>query len=113
MSLISLVYPTKHIIYQNLGEIGEMPCPTLFGGYVERLLSCTLSCADLRSVDASGTDESQHKEARWNEKYAHNFINHVDREEISSLLVMDGTILIMTNVSICSKNAGLGIAVQE
>ena len=35
MSLISLVYPTKHIIYQNLGEIGEMPCPTL---YVERLL---------------------------------------------------------------------------
>ena len=35
MSLISLVYPTKHIIYQNLGEIGEMPCPTLFGGYVE------------------------------------------------------------------------------
>ena len=38
MSLISLVYPTKHIIYQNLGEIGEMPCPTLFGGYVERLL---------------------------------------------------------------------------
>ena len=39
MSLISLVYPTKHIIYQNLGEIGEMPCPTLFGGYVERLLS--------------------------------------------------------------------------
>ena len=39
MSLISLDYPTKHIIYQNLGEIGEMPCPTLFGGYGERLLS--------------------------------------------------------------------------
>ena len=39
MSLISLVNPTKHIIYQNLGEIGEMPCPTLFGGYVERLLN--------------------------------------------------------------------------
>ena len=38
MSLISLVYPTKHIIYPNLGEIGEMPCPTLFGGYVEGLL---------------------------------------------------------------------------
>ena len=38
MSLISLGYPTKHIIYLNLGEIGEMPCPTLFGGYVERLL---------------------------------------------------------------------------
>ena len=38
ISFISLVYPTKHIIYQNLGEIGEMPCPTLFGGYVERLL---------------------------------------------------------------------------
>ena len=51
------------------------------------ILSCTLSCADLRLVDASGTDESQHKEARWNEKIAHNFINHVDREEISSLLV--------------------------
>ena len=42
MNLISLVYPTKYIIYQNLGEIGEMPCPTLFGGYVERLLN-TLS----------------------------------------------------------------------
>ena len=39
MNLIFLVYPTKYIIYQNLGEIGEMPCPTLFGGYVERLLS--------------------------------------------------------------------------
>ena len=39
MSLISLVYPTKHIIYQNLGEIGEMPCPTLFGGYVVNLLN--------------------------------------------------------------------------
>ena len=38
MSLISLVYPTKHIIYQNLGEFGGMLCPTLFGGYVERLL---------------------------------------------------------------------------
>ena len=36
--LISLVYPTKHVIYQNLEEIGEMPCPTRFGGYVERLL---------------------------------------------------------------------------
>ena len=40
MNLVSLVYPTKYIIYQNLGEIGEMPCPTLFGGYVERHLSC-------------------------------------------------------------------------
>ena len=38
MSFISLVHPTKHIIYQNLGEIGEMPSPKLFGGYVERLL---------------------------------------------------------------------------
>ena len=38
MNLISLVYPTKYIIYQNLGEIGEMPCPTLFDGYVESLL---------------------------------------------------------------------------
>ena len=38
MSLISIVYPTKHIIYQNLGEIGEIASPTLFGGYVERLL---------------------------------------------------------------------------
>ena len=37
-NLISLVYPTKHIIYQNLGEIAEIPCPTLFGGYVDRLL---------------------------------------------------------------------------
>ena len=34
MSLISLVYPTKHIMYQNLGEIGEIPCPTV----LERLL---------------------------------------------------------------------------
>ena len=39
MSLISLVCPTKHIIYPNLEEIGEMLCPTLFGGYVKRLLS--------------------------------------------------------------------------
>ena len=38
MNLLSIVHPTKHIIYQNLGEIGEMPCPTLFGGYIERLL---------------------------------------------------------------------------
>ena len=36
MSLISPVYSTKHIIYQNLGKIWEMPCPTLF---VERLLN--------------------------------------------------------------------------
>ena len=58
MSLISLVYQTKHIICQNLGEIGEMPCPTLFGGYVERLLIihvpkliflsvCSCDCLDL------------------------------------------------------------------
>ena len=40
MSLISLVYPIKHIIYQTFGEIGEMPYPTLFVGYVERVLSC-------------------------------------------------------------------------
>ena len=38
ISLIFLEYPKKHIIYKNLGEIAEMPCPTLFGGYVERLL---------------------------------------------------------------------------
>ena len=37
MSLIFLVYPKKHIVYQNLGAIGEIICPTLFGGYVERL----------------------------------------------------------------------------
>ena len=30
MNDTSLVYPTKHIINQNLGEIGEMPCPSLF-----------------------------------------------------------------------------------
>ena len=42
MSLISLVYPTKHIIYKNLGEIGEIPCAALFGGYVERLLKFPL-----------------------------------------------------------------------
>ena len=48
------------------------------------ILSCVLSCFDIRPNNVPVVSRQTHP--KWNDKYAHAFINHIDRDEISALL---------------------------
>ena len=95
MSLISLVYPKKHIVYQNLGAIGEIICPTLFGGYVERLfISGSKHPTSFRNklkkmCNSSQQSQNNITKERWQNHFEKLFQDNTRSENVDDIIQID------------------------